>query len=79
MKTSNKLIIVVVLVILFSLVVYDLLLKAAYMSGDYKIPYKNYVSLPWKDFDIVEVNSSTAANVQFVQGPFSVKIDDRAL
>ena len=79
MKTSNKLILVVVLVILICLVAYDLLLKAAYMSGDYKIPYKSYVTLPWKNFDIVEVNSSTTANVQFVQGPFSVKIDDRAL
>jgi hypothetical protein len=60
-------------------VAYDLLLKAEYMSGDYKIPYKSYITLPWKNFDIVEVNSSTAVNVQFVQGPFSVKIDDRVL
>lgn len=79
MKTSNKLILVAVLVILVCLVAYDLLLKAEYKSGDYKIPYKSYVALPWKNFDIVEVNSSTAANVQFVQGPFGVKIDDRAL
>lgn len=78
MKTSNKLILLTILVILVCLVGYDLLLKAAYMSGDYKIPYKNYVTLPWKDFDIVEVNASTAVNVQFVQGPFSVRIDDFA-
>lgn len=79
MKTSNKLILAAVLIILVCLVGYDLLLKAAYKSGDYKIPYKSYVTLPWKDFDIVEVNSSTTANVQFVQGPFSVKIDGNAL
>ena len=79
MKTSNKLILVVVLVTLVCLVAYDFLLKAAYISGDYKTPYKSYVTLPWKNFDIVEVNSSTVANVQFVQGPFSVKIDNRAL
>ena len=79
MKTSNKIILIAVLVTLVCLVGYDLLLKAAYRSGDYKIPYKNYVTLPWKDFDIVEVNSSTSANVQFVQGPFSVKIDGNAL
>ena len=79
MKTSNKLILVAILVTLVCLVAYDLLLKDTYMSGDYKIPYKSYVTLPWKNFDIVEVNSSTAANVQFVQGPFSVKIDNFAL
>jgi len=78
MKTSNKLILVAVLITLVCLVGYDLLLKAAYKSGDYKIPYKSFVTLPWKDFDIVEVNSSTAANVQFVQGPFSVRVDDFA-
>ena len=79
MKTSSKLILVVVLVTLICLVAYNLLLKAAYLSGDYKMPYKNYVTLPWKNFDIVEVNSSTSANVKFVQGPFSVKIDGYAL
>jgi hypothetical protein len=79
MKTSNKLILVAILVILVCLVAYDLLLKAAYLSGDYKTPYKSYTTLPWKNFDIVEVNSSTAVNVQFVQGPFSVKIDGYAL
>ncbi|MFL5747696.1 MAG: hypothetical protein ACJ751_23670 [Niastella sp.] len=79
MKTSNKIILAAVLITLVCLVGYDLLLKAEYMSGDYKIPYKSYVNLPWKDFDIVEVNSSTAVNVQFVQGPFSVKIDGYAL
>jgi hypothetical protein len=79
MKTSNKIILTAVLVTLVCLVGYDLLLKAAYRSGDYKIPYKSYVTLPWKDFDIVELNSSTTANVRFVQGPFSVKIDGRAL
>ena len=79
MKTSNKLILVAILVTLVCLVAYDRLLKDSYMSGDYKIPYKSYVTLPWKNFDIVEVNSSTSANVQFVQGPFSVKIDGYAL
>jgi hypothetical protein len=67
-----------VLVTLVCLVGYDLLLKAAYRSGDYKNPYKSYITLPWKDFDIVEVNSSTSANVKFVQGPFSVRIDNFA-
>jgi len=79
MRASNRLILVALLVTLLSLVEYDLRLKTAYESGNYKIPFSDYIALPWKDFDIVDLNASTAANVKFVQGPFSVRIDERAL
>ena len=79
MKTSNRLILIGALFTLAALVTYDFLLKAEYLSGDYKIPFKNYIQLPWKDFDAVEVNASTVANVKLVQGPFSVRVDDNAL
>ncbi|MDB5111558.1 MAG: hypothetical protein JWR67_2672, partial [Mucilaginibacter sp.] len=65
--------------ILASLFVYDLLLQSSYRSGAYKDPYRNYVTLPFKNFDAVDLNSSTAANVKFVQGPFRVRIDKTAL
>src|SRR5437764_8791518 len=77
-KTSNKLIIIALVVTLVSLVAYDFLLKAEYRSGNYKIPFKNYVTLNWKDFDIVDINASTAANVKLVQGPFSVRVEQYA-
>ena len=67
------------MIILVSLVGYDFLLKAEYASGNYKIPFKDYKLLEWKDFDKVDVNGSTAANVKFVQGPFSVRIDNYAV
>ena len=57
---------------------YDLQLKAEYLSGNYKVPYSNYVRLNYTGFDVVDLNASTAANVKFVQGPFSVRVDNNA-
>jgi hypothetical protein len=78
MKTSNKLITVAFLLILGSLFVYDHLLKAKYLSGRYKDPYGDYITLKFKDFDTVDVNSTSAVNVKFVQGPFNVRVDNDA-
>jgi hypothetical protein len=75
MKTSNKLILAALLLVLISLFSYDYLLKEAYISGKYKNPYNDFTTLKFKDFDTIDVVSSTAANVKFVQGPFSVRID----
>jgi hypothetical protein len=79
MKTSNKLVISAGFLILASLFVYDLLIQSSYRSGAYKDPFRNYVTLPFKNFDAVDINSSTAANVKFVQGPFRVRIDSNTL
>ncbi len=78
MKTSNKFLFAAVVLTLISLVVYDILLKAAYKSGDYADPYKDFVTLKFKDFDIINLPSSSAANVKLVQGPFSVRMDKDA-
>jgi len=79
MKTSNKLILTAVLLLLFALTAYNYLLKAEYLSGRYKDPYRSYITLKFKDFDTVDVNSTTAVNVKFIQGPFSVRVDADAL
>jgi hypothetical protein len=79
MKISNKLILAALLLVLASLISYDYLLKAEYLSGRYKEPYRGFKTLKFKDFDAVDLISSTAANVKFVQGPFSVRIDPNAL
>ncbi len=78
MKTSNKLILIALGLILISLFGYDLLLKGEYMSGNYKIPYRDFVDVNFKDFDIADLNSSTAANVKFIQGPYNVRMDKNA-
>ncbi len=43
-----------------------------------RIPDKDYVTLNFKDFDVIDLPSSTAANVKIIQGPFSVRIDENA-
>jgi hypothetical protein len=78
MKASNKFLIAAVVLTVLSLVVYDILLKAAYKSGNYSDPYNNYVTLNFKDFDMLDLPSSTAANVKVVQGPFSIRMDKYA-
>jgi len=75
MKTSNKLVIAGIILVLISLVGYDYLLKGEYVSGKYKDPYHTFVGLKFTGFDTVDLVSSTAVNVKFVQGPFSVRID----
>lgn len=79
MKTSNKLIFAAMVLTVVLLIRYDLRLKAEYLTGAYKIPYSNYSTLHYTGFDIVDLNSSTAANVKFVQGPFSVRVDNNAM
>src|SRR5947209_3869211 len=75
MKTSNKLILTALLLVFIFLFAYDNLLKREYLSGNYRNPYRNFIALKFKDFDTVDMTSSTAANAKFIQGPFSIKID----
>lgn len=75
MKTSNKLAISAVILILAAMFFYDLKLKAAYLSGDYKNPFRDFVAMNFKNFNAVKLNASTAANIIVKQGPFSVKIE----
>ncbi len=79
MRTSNKFVCLALLLTLLSLVAYDLLLKAEFRSGRYKDPYQNYTNLEFKDFDVLDLNSATVANVKLIQGPFNVRIDKYAL
>jgi hypothetical protein len=78
MKTSNQFLFAAGVFTLLSLVVYDFLLKAEYRSGSYPDPYKHFVTLNYTNFDVVDLPSSTAANVKFIQGPFSVRVDQYA-
>jgi hypothetical protein len=66
-------------VLVLSLFGYDCLLRAAYKSGAYRDPYNGFETLKFKNFDKVDILSSTAANVKFIQGPFRVRIDQAAL
>lgn len=79
MKKSNSITIVILALIFLSLFYHDTRLRAEYLSGRYKNIYRNFVNLQFKDFDAVDVSSSTVANVKFIQGPFKVMVDSDAL
>ena len=75
MKTSSKLILSAILIMLIAAALYDLQLKKVFDSGEYKQKYKGYISLNFKDFNTIHLNSSTAINILIRQGPFSVKVE----
>jgi len=79
MRTSNKLLLLTLALMIVSVVVYDFELKAAYQKGDYRDKFRNFVSLGYKNFDKIELNSSTAINVMLVKGPFKVMSDPNAM
>lgn len=78
MKTSNKFLLIAAVFTILSLGIYDLFLNAEYRSGNYSVPYNNFRTLKFKDFDVIDLPSSTAANVKLTQGPFNIRIDENA-
>ena len=74
MKTSNKLLFTAIIVVVISLFFYDLGMRSSFLRGDYKNPYRDFVSLNFKDFKTIDLRCETAANIIVTQGPFSVKM-----
>jgi hypothetical protein len=72
MRTSNKILIAAFVLLFTSLAFFDLSLKAEYQKGDYADPYRDFVKLDYKNFNAIELKSSTAINIMLVQGPFKV-------
>ncbi|MGZ3874058.1 MAG: hypothetical protein ACXVJD_14145 [Mucilaginibacter sp.] len=72
MRTSNKILLAALVFMIIALVLYDYQLKAAYQKGDYKNPYRNFVTLNYTGFNAIELNASTAVNIMLVKGPFKV-------
>jgi hypothetical protein len=72
MRTSNKILLAAFALLAISLAIYDFELKTEYQRGDYKNPYRNFVTLNYTGFRSVELNCSTAANIMLVKGPFKV-------
>jgi len=72
MRTSNKILIATLALFIGCLAYYDFGLKAQYKKGDYTNPYREFVKLHNRNFDVIELNSSTAVNIMLVQGPFKI-------
>jgi hypothetical protein len=74
MKTSNKLFVAVVGLVLGSLGAYDAALRAEYRTGHYKDPFANYNALALRNFDAIAVPAASAVSVKIVAGPFAVHV-----
>lgn len=78
MKTSNKFLLIAVLLLIISIGIYDFQLKAEYLKGEYKNPYNSFSNLNFRNFKVIELGSSTAINIMLVKGPFKVLADPDA-
>ena len=78
MKTSNKLFVAAVALVLGSLASYDAALRAEYRTGHYKDPMHNYQALGLRNFDAVTVPSASGLRVKVVAGPFAVRVSKDA-
>lgn len=78
MKTSNKLFVAAVALVLGSLATYDAALRAEYRTGNYKDPLHNYQVLGLRNFDAVRVPSASGLRVKIEAGPFAVRVSKAA-
>ena len=78
MKTSIKILIGGVCLVLVALVYYDLMMRETFMAGNYKTPFGAFTELNFENFDEIDLSAGTAANIIVQQGPFSVKMDPTA-
>jgi len=78
MKTSNKLFVAAVALVLGSLATYDAALRAEYRTGHYKDPLRNYQALGLRNFDAVSLPSASGLQVKVAAGPFAVHVSKEA-
>lgn len=68
MKTSNKLLLFALAVLVGALGTYNIALKAEYNTKSYQDPYKNYIAMDFNGFDEVEVNAGDMLKVMIEPG-----------
>lgn len=78
MKTSNKLFVAAVALVLGSLATYDAALRAEYRTGHYKDPLQNYTKQPSAAFDAMEVPAGLYFRVEIEAGPAGVWVNKEA-
>jgi len=74
MKTSNKLLLTILGVLVGSLLTYDIALKAEYRTGSYKDEFRDFKALVITGFDEVQVTDPNV-NVKLTPGKFGVRIN----
>ena len=78
MKTSNKLFVAAVALVLGSLATYDAALRAEYRTGNHRNVLHNYRALGLRNFDAVSVPSASGLRVKIEAGPFAVRVSKAA-
>ncbi|GAA3982427.1 hypothetical protein [Hymenobacter antarcticus] len=78
MKTSNKIFVAAVVLLLSTLTAYNVALRAEQRTGNYKDPLHNYTTLALRNFDAVSVPSASGLKVKIVAGPFAVRVSKEA-
>ena len=78
MKTSNKLFVAAVALVLGSLATYDAALRAEYRTGHYKDPLHNFTKQASTAFDAVEVPAGLYFKVKIEAGPAGVWVNKEA-
>ncbi len=78
MKTSNKLLVAAVALVLGTVVTYDVNLRAEYLTGHYKDPLQNYAKQANANFDAVEVPAGLYFRVKIEAGPAGVWVNKEA-
>lgn len=72
MKTSTKILVAALLLLVSSLMFYNWQLVAQFRKGEYTDPLYNFEKLNFRNFDRIELRSSSAVNLTVVQGAFKV-------
>ena len=74
LKTSTILLLTAGFILLGSLVAYNMALKFEYNTGSYKDPYRNFVTVNYRDFDQISINPATEMNVKIIAGDYNVRV-----
>ncbi len=68
MKTSNILLLTALILLLSTLMAYNMSVRSQYTSGEYKNPLKDHKLLGFTDFDEIEINDSNTIKVKIEAG-----------
>jgi len=72
MRTSTKLLLGAFVIFVIALMVYNFQLKAEYLTGNYKNPFKNFNKINIDGFTEVEINGASMMDIELKQGDFLV-------
>ena len=78
MRTSIKLVVLALAVLILSMAIYDQQMYGAFKKGTYKIPFSNYVESNYTGFRHINLKSASTVNIKIEKGPFRVLTEPSA-